>query len=250
MSEVAAIVLSDELETGRGYYLGLSFSGHELSLVRSLVQSHWIENIKIHAPTHWEKFAKLNITKYHELSDLIDHASVWPKINRILPQSAVDFIRSTSLIKRLEHIYGCFEISDEENIGREEIYWRLVRPNQPSDVGPLHADAWFWELGHGLTPSGAKRVKVWIAIYCEPGLNGLLVVPDSQKKEWKYHGEYRDSFSKPQIDEDVATPLVRLACTKPGDAIVFNDKLLHGGALNQGRYTRVSIEFTLFIRNN
>ena len=196
-----------------------------------------------------EKFSELDITRYHELSHLVDHSSILSKINRILPKNAIDFIRSTSLIKKLENIYGYFEMADEENIGREEIYWRFVRPHQASDVGPLHADAWYWELGHGSTPPNVTRVKVWVAIYCEPGLNGLRVVPDSQKKQWKYHSEHRDGFSKPRIDEDEANLFVQLVHTKPGDAIVFNDRLLHGGAINQGQYTRVSVEFTMFVKN-
>lgn len=242
--------ISGELEERSGYYLGLSFLDHELSMVRELIRAQWLDNIKLHVPGHWEKFSNLSITRYHEFSHLLDHTALWPKINRILPHSAVELIRATSIIKKLQDVYGDFTISDEENVGREEIYWRLVRPNQPSDVGPLHADAWFWELDHGLTPEGVKRVKVWIALYCEPGLNGLRVVPESQKKNWKYHGEYRDGFSKPQIDEDESTLNVQLANTKPGDAVVFNDKLLHGGALNNGQFTRVSIEFTLFVKNN
>lgn len=239
-----------EIENGLGYCLELSFQKDELNLVRSLIEAQWIENLKRVAPEYVEQFLKCGIVNYHTLAHLIDHAAAWPKINRILPKNAIDFIRTTSLLKSLGDIYGDFVISDEENIGHEEMYWRLVRPNQTSDVGPLHADAWFWELDHGSTPANVKRVKVWIAIYCEPGMNGLRVVPDSQKRRWRYHGEYRDGFSKPQIDEDEATLPIKLIHTQPGDAIVFNDLLLHGGAINKGEQTRVSLEFTLFVKTN
>lgn len=246
MHELAEDIV-DTLETGQGYHLGLSFQQHELEVVRSLIKSQWLENIKRHAPEQVEKFLAIDMIQYHRLSTLINHAAIWSKINRILPQTAVDYIRSTSLIKSLEDIYGNFGIADEENIGREEMYWRLVRPNQSTDIGPLHADAWYWKLGHGKTPHHAKRVKVWIAMYCEPGLNGLRVVPSSQKKDWKYHGENRDGFVKPQIDEDEKMLPITLLHTKPGDAVVFHDKLLHGGAINKGLTTRVSLEFTLFV---
>lgn len=244
------IDMLDVLEKGQGYYLGFSFSKNELELVRSEIEAHWLENIKRNAPTQVEKFSEIGINRYHELACLLDHELIWPKINRILPKKSLDYIRSTSLIKSLEDIYGDFEISDEENIGREEIYWRLVRPNHSSDVGPLHADAWYWDLDHGVTPSGVKRVKVWAAIYCEPGLNGLCVVPYSQKRSWKYHSEYRDGFSKPKIDEDESSLPVSLVDTKHGDAIVFHDRLLHGGVLNRGSTTRVSLEFTMFVKKN
>lgn len=231
-----------------GFFLGLHFQEHELTIVREHVKAQWIDTIKKHASQHADKFMACGIENYQMLSHLLDHQSMWGKNNRILPQSAINSIRTTSLFKSLEDTYGIFEITDEENVGREEIYWRLVRPNEPSDMGPLHADAWFWELGHGAMPKNTERVKVWIALYCEPGLNGLRLVPHSHKKEWKYHGEYRDGFSKPQIDEDENQLQAELICTKPGDAIVFHDRLLHGGAPNRGQHTRVSLEFTMLVK--
>jgi len=249
MSCLVTDLLQEQLEEGNGYCLDLSLQKNELDLVRSLVHAQWIDNIKHYAPEHAEKFLKNGMEKYHELSHLLNHGEIWSKINRILPQNAIDLIRKTSLIKTLEDIYGEFEISDEENVRREEIYWRLVRPNQPPDIGPLHADEWFWKLGHGVTPPKVKRVKVWIALFCEPGLNGLCLVPNSHKKTWRYHGETRDGFVKPQIDEDISSLKIELVYTKPGEAIVFHDKLLHGGARNLSKNTRVSIEFTMFVKN-
>ena len=35
----------------------------------------------------------------------------------------------------------------------------------------------------------------------------------------------------------------------PGNSIVFNDKLIHGEALNQGSKCRVSVEFTMIIQD-
>lgn len=75
-----------------------------------------------------------------------------------MPQKAADSIRS--LMKELEKIFGEFKISDEENEGREEIFWRLVRPHQSSDIGPLHADGWFWDFGHGHTLANVERVNI------------------------------------------------------------------------------------------
>lgn len=240
--------VSELVNSEPGFFLGLHFQHDELALIREHVKAQWIDVIKKHAPQHVAKFQESGIENYHLFSHLLDHRSIWEKNNRILPQNATNSIRKTSLFKSLEEIYGLLEITDEENVGREEFYWRLVRPNESSDMGPLHADAWFWELGHGTMPENRERVKVWIALYCEPGLNGLRVVPHSHKKEWKYHGEYRDGFSKPQIDENEDQLKPELIYTKPGDAIVFHDRLLHGGAPNRGKYTRVSLEFTMLIK--
>lgn len=187
--------------------------------------------------------------RYHELANRLDHGSVWLKSARVLPQAAIDKIRKMSLFKKLESVYGKFDMADEENVGREGIYWRLVRPNEPADIGPLHADAWFWALGHGITPPGFRRVKVWVAIYCEPGKSGLRIVPNSHQKRWPYWSEERHGFMKPCFDEAMVDLPIKLAMTAPGKAIVFSDLLLHGGAVNTGYRTRVSVEFTMFVRN-
>ena len=75
----------------------------------------------------------------------------------------------------------------------------------------------------------------------------MKVVANSQKKEWRYHGEFRHGFIKPKIDEDESNLAAELLHTAPGDVVVFHDKLLHGGALNLGKYCRLSLEFTLFV---
>jgi hypothetical protein len=244
-----AYSVNDKIEIGAGYYLGLKLQDDELALIKSFVYKQWIENIKQISPEHLEQFSDAGMAQYHELSHLIAHETVWPKAVRILPKEAVDIIRTMPFIKKLEEVYGSFQVSDEESVGREEFYWRLVRPNEVLDIGPLHADAWFWDLGHGITPSGCKRVKVWIPLLCEPGANGLKILPGSHTQDWKYHGVEKHGFIKPQIDEDESALSAELAYTEPGNAVVFHDKLLHGGALNQGKYTRVSLEFTMFIKS-
>jgi len=153
-----------------------------------------------------------------------------------------------SLMRILEDEFGYFQISDEDNVGHEEIYWRLVRPNSLTDVDPLHADAWFSDLGHGITPPDLKRVKVWIAIYCDPGKGGFKFVPGSHKHECPYHGELKNGITKPEIDISEDELDVVIFNSQPGEAIIFNDQLLHGGALGQGE-TRVSLEFTMFVKN-
>lgn len=237
------------LECGIGYHTGFSFSQDEVEKILSMIRSQWLDRIKKVAPEHLEQFSKIPLNHYHQLAYLLDHGITWQKEARILPKYAVDEIRNMSLIKSIEQEYGEIEIVDEEGIGHEEIDWRLVRPNQPGDVGPFHADIWFRLLGHGLNPPPDKKaIKVWMALCCEPGLNGLKVLPHSQKKKWRYHGEFRHNFVKPQIDEDIESLSPILLNTKPGDAVIFHEKLLHAGALNRGQYTRVSMEFMLFVR--
>jgi len=230
-----------------GYSTNLSLKPTELQIVKELIEAHWLEHLKSCAPDHVQHFAELGIERYHENAKCIDHSSEWPKGNRILPADAVAEIRKTSLFDQLKKEFGEFAISDEDNYGWEEVYWRLVRPGESSDVGPLHADKWFWDLGL-VSPPDVERVKCWIAICCEAGLNGLAVVPGSHQQDWRYHGELRFGAIKPQIDEDEDELDPQLIPLESGRAIVFNDRLLHRGAVNRGRYTRVSLEFTMYVR--
>ena len=237
------------LEMGCGYHTGLNFLPHELAKIRSLINNSWVNHIEnMTSQCTARQFEKIGIDRYHELCHLLDHGSMWPKVSRILDPNAVAEIRNMSLIRKLEQEFGCFNISDEDNVGHEEIYWRLVRPNSPADVGPFHADAWFWELGHGVTPPECKRVKVWIAIYCDPGKDGFKFVPGSHKHDWPYHGELRNGITKPQIDISEDQLDVVIFDSQPGEVIIFNDRLLHTGALSRSE-TRVSLEFTMFVKN-
>ncbi len=237
------------LEMECGYLTGLHFRPDELAQIRALITTSWLQNIgNVASPETVKQFESVGINHYHELCHLLDHGSMWPKVRRILGPDAVAEIRQMSLIRVLEEEFGYFEISDEDNVGHEEIYWRLVRPNSPTDIGPLHADAWFWDLGHGTTPPGCQRVKVWIAIYCDPGQDGFRFVPGSHKREYPYHGEYKHGTAKPQIDISDDKLDIVIFNSQPGEAIVFHDRLLHGGVLGRAN-TRVSLEFTMFVKN-
>ena len=220
----------------------------DLVCLRQLIYDQWLGHIKIIAPEHVKRFEEIGMERYHEASHLLDHGTIWPKKVRILPKSAVDEIRKMNFINQLEEYFGFFEISDEENVGHEEIYWRLVRPKEKNDAAPIHADAWFWELGHSTTPNNRIRIKVWIGIYVKKGFNGFVYIPGSQNKEWAYRSVLKDGFNKPVIEVAVDSLNPVLFNGEPGDAIIFHDRLLHGGAVGRGDFTRVSLEFTMFVK--
>lgn len=240
--------IRNALEGERGY-AKLTFSPAELEVLRSLIREQWLQRINDIAPDQVERFEALPMNRYHELAGLIDHRAAWPKLSRILEQPAVEKIRQLPTFRKLVDEFGEFTISDEENLGRENIYWRIVRPDSPSDVGPMHADQWFWALGHGSTPNNIQRVKIWIAVYCEAGKSGFRLVTGSHRQEYPYRGEFRGGFTKPVIDVKDDQLDVRMFDSQPGDAIVFHDRLLHGGALG-GSLSRVSLEFTMFVKND
>ncbi|MBM3394765.1 MAG: phytanoyl-CoA dioxygenase family protein, partial [Betaproteobacteria bacterium] len=151
---------------------------------------------------------------------------------------------------RLRNAFGPFAIAeaffgDTHVAGLEEIYWRLVRPHATGDVGPLHADRWFHQMMHmygRAFPERCFTLKVWIPVLTEPGRNGLLLVPGSHRREWKHSTQWINGQPKPRF-EDEAEPV--LMSTAPGEALIFHEDLLHGGAVNAGQDTRVSTEITL-----
>jgi hypothetical protein len=235
------------IEGSDGYSTFFGLTNTELTSVRELIKLQWLSRIEEFNQSLVEKFKSIEMDRYHELSHLLPHEKIWSKSKRILSSDACEKIRQTSLIKSLEAEFGPFLISGEDGIEKEEIYWRIVRPNCASDIGPLHADSWFWSLGNWKTPARHKRIKVWISIYSEAGKNGFKLIRGSHRKQWKYHGEERDGYVKPVFDDDITDLSAEIFPGSPGKAIVFNDNLLHGGVVGETT-TRVSLEFTMFVR--
>jgi hypothetical protein len=238
-----------EVMQSPGYSVGLSLTAEELQLFRDMIESQWLATINKEYPEYADQFKSIGVSRYHELAHLLDHNVVWNKANRCLPEADVQILKSQPFFSSLQEIFGDFKISDvvydSTNVpGKEEIYWRLVRPNVATDVGPLHADKWFHELGQGGLSSSKPdfTIKVWIPIFCEPGKSGLMVVPDSHEKEWRHGSVLVKGRLKPTF-EDIAEPI--LIETLPGDMLIFREETLHGGAVNLGEQTRVSAEITM-----
>ncbi|MBI5448424.1 MAG: phytanoyl-CoA dioxygenase family protein [Gammaproteobacteria bacterium] len=232
-----------------GYTTQLKLNNEDLNVLRKFIRIQWLYRLQLLLPRHVQEFDRLGMERYHEVSDLIEHKMAWPKEARVLPREAVEVIRSLDFFKRLEASVGKFQISDEEHLGWEEIYWRIVRPGD-SDVGSLHADKWFWDIGaYGkVADFPHERIKIWIPIYSVPGKNGLLVSPGSHLREdWRWHAEKKFGLNKPVLDEPIENIDPILLPLNAGEAVIFHDKLLHGGSPNLVQFTRVSLEFTLLI---
>ena len=236
----------DSIAGTPGFATGFQLSASELAAIRLAIRNHLADAIRSEASQLLERFLHTELEDYHTLADLLPHDRLVTRTQRILPQIAVDSLRSTSLFRQLEEHLGPFAISDEEGVGRESVSMRLVRPQIASDVGSLHTDDWFWKLYGFPVPSDVTRVKVWVAICCEPGKSGLLLSPDSHQRAWKYQVIERAGMKKPLLDE-TERPVLQLFESEPGDAVAFNYRMLHGGAVTSGDKTRVSVEFTLLV---
>jgi hypothetical protein len=237
-----------------GFSADMRLTASELGVFRKHINDHWLAVIDASYPELTKEAQVCGIDNYHLISDRMDHSKLWTKEKRVLPQASVDKIKTLSFIRRLKDEFGEFAISDiydtKQHHGKEEIYWRLVRPNKPSDVGSLHRDSWFHNTfngGYGMFPEGTVTVKVWIPIFCEPGKSGLALVAGSHLREWNYHIETINGAAKPILDEDPSSVDAKLIPTEPGNMLIFNENVLHGGVVNRGEKTRVSVEITMVL---
>jgi hypothetical protein len=239
-----------ELMNGEnGYSTDLKLMDSELDILRKCIRMQWLYRLQLLTPKQLKKFDDIGMEHYHDVSNLIDHAGSWPKTSRVLPREDVAMIREMDFFKELESSLGSFHISDEEHLGWENIYWRIVRPGD-QDVGSLHADKWFWDIGgYGEVANFEhERLKIWIAIYAVPGKNGFMLLPGSHlKTDWKWHSEKRYGLNKPVFDENIDEFDLKLLPLDSGETVIFHDALIHGGAVNLADTTRISLEFTLLI---
>lgn len=245
--------IREEIKNGKGFTTEFLLEDIELENIRDFIYDQWLYRIQIEKPELASKIFKnkISIEHYHWISDELDHGKVWNKTSRILSNKFASWFLKSNFCKRLSETFGDFIISDEDNLGWPNIYWRLVRPNAEEDIGPLHRDSWFWELNDKFPKPKYKfqRIKVWIPVFCEVGLNGLKLEPHSQKrKDIRWSGELRNGINKPILLTELKEVKPELVNVCQGNPIIFNDNLLHGGAKNFAEKCRVSIEFTMIIK--
>ena len=157
-----------------GYSQKMKLTDGELKTVRELVEDQYYSIIEASYPEQSASFKKRSIDHYHELSKKIDHSATWPKKTRCLEQPSCDIIKTLPFWKQLENDFGTFltgRVVYEKDIewDRDEMYWRVVRPEEPTDVGTLHADKWFHDtmkIRQRVFPKNAHALKIWIPLYC------------------------------------------------------------------------------------
>lgn len=226
-----------------------SLINSDLNKMRSIVQKHYEKTLINEGKVSLGKVAETPLEEYHKISNLVNHEKLWIKQNRVLSLDLFNELMELDFFKTINETLPEYFISDEEELGFPCITWRLVRPLPFNDVGPIHADEWFWKLGHGRMPKNCSRIKIWFSIFNEKGLNGLVYGPSTHLQNFEYKSVKRHGINKPVFDQDKYDLGLLLFQSSPGDFIMFNDKLLHGGKVG-GDKTRISLEFTLIIPNN
>jgi hypothetical protein len=243
-----------------GYSTAFSIAADELAFLRTAISEQWIGRIRQACPEHEQVFRDAGLEYYHRHAHLLDHSALWPKESRVLSRETARRVGDFDFVRHLIALFGNgTRVSDVVFFSGvmpdyPEIYWRLVRPNVASDVGAMHTDRWF-HLVHGqggtLSHDDEMTVKMWLSIYTEPGLNGLYVVPGSHRRNWRVrYVNGVDGYPRPHLDEPLADGDRLLLPVKPGQAILFSENLLHGGAINAGSKCRVSVEITFVLKRN
>ena len=154
--------------------------------------------------------------------------------------------------KYLEKILGSeIEFSDELSFGFPCLSFRIIRPLNENDIGSLHADQWFIDIG--VTPIRKAKIKsqllkFWMPIEVEAETSNLLLIPNSHKDKNKYEYELikTNNGIKPLIKNNFNKNQIYMIKNKNGYPLIFNMNLIHGGAINKSKNCRVSIEFEFF----
>ncbi len=175
------------------------------------------------------------------------HSALLAKKNRILSIDRAEAIKN-EIGRLLSLRVNDFLITDEENIGYGNIYFRYVRADSPEDVGPIHADSWFWEMNGWEIPKNFVRIKIWIPILQDDSNPSFLVCDGSHERKYNYginkspkDGKYRPEFD---IKKFGLTPIP--AKIAKSEAIIFHDNLLHGG--RSTKTDRISLECTVAVK--
>ena len=172
--------------------------------------------------------------------------------DRTLKGDAANRVVTHSFIEDLTQKFN-FKVSDSYSLGYPTVTWRLTRPNHNSDFRPLHRDSWFRLINNekktliSNLPPSMQTIKIWISLSTTTSLSGLLVVPKSQSyKNVCYSNVERDGLVKPLIDPNYAARLnTLLVGDRSGEAVLFGEDLIHGGAPNLSGHCRISVEIPL-----
>lgn len=175
------------------------------------------------------------------------HHLLAPKRARQFPEVVVEEFFALPGLMALRSRLGEFDVDsviDERGRGvSPEVYFRLVRPGCPSDVGMPHCDHWFHSKA-GLPHEIGSTLKLWVSVCSEPGLNGLHFYPDASF-ESLHQVFIRGPQGESSYSHLLGQPL--LPSVRAGEGFIFQDDVIHGGALNRGDKTRCSVEIT-FVR--
>ena len=232
-----------------GLAQGPSFKPEERARIETLIKSQLIENARKLSSKAASSLEGVALSDYHKAVDDHDHGKLLSKLGRVLTKPAVDEIRQMSFFDYVRDAFGPYYLSDEENLGHEQICFRIARPDRREDVGSVHRDAWFWDHFGFPVPAGVNRAKAWVQVCGASSEAGLLLAPGSHRLPAGFSTETIDGKLTFTPDVDLQTVNLHRFLGNPGDPIMFNYGVLHVGSLTRGETSRVSFEITIMFRS-
>lgn len=232
-----------------GIRMAPTFAEHEIQRVRALIKRQLVANARAISPEAAADIEATSLERYHEVASRHDHHRLLSKTGRMLDAASVAEIRTMSFFRYVSEVFGeDWRLSDEEGVGHEQVCFRVVRPDEPDDVGSVHRDKWFWDHYHWQVPEGWGRAKAWVQVCGDPETSGLLLAPGSHVGPDDYEVGSRDgkvTFTPRGPMADI--PLHRYMGAV-GEPVLFNYWLLHVGSINRAAVSRVSFEITILFR--
>ena len=228
-----------DLINENGYYNDFKIEIKDIILIKQLIYKQLKENTsKINVEINEDIFED-----YQNVIDDALHKKISIKSNRTLSENDSKTLLKLELFDFLKVNFGEFIITNEDKQRSKEIYWRIVRPNQMSDIGPLHADKWFWDQNYYNDKNyNLERLKIWIPIQNDTINHGFKFIPKSHKTINNFSVHNDGLKTRCKYIGSVSELVYHKG--KPGNAIIFHDNLIHGGEFGINK-CRISIEFTI-----
>ncbi len=235
-----------------GYFVFKLFTKKDINLIRLdlIKRINFLSGLK-------KNKKDIDLSNYHNLKFFLEkHKKIIQGRTRYLPlrKSFSSKIYKNKTIRQIlysEWGHGNFNIKwifdRKTKTKKDTTGFRLARPVNKStkDVGGFHLD-----LHYGGEKNENKKAlfTIWCPIIGTSSKYTLRISPKSHKPNHlqKFVSKQK-KFLSPVLMENYTKkyryirPQLRL-----GEAIIFHPNLIHGGSLNLGKKTRVSIDFRLF----
>lgn len=231
---------------GTGFEIIDAFTVEELESMRNYVLSSLHRLLLRENALSPAEIQDLSFDNYHLSSSKFDHKLIFSRRNRLFNEFGLQLLYQSDLWRKITEDFSNCSITNEIHRAKPEVVWRIVRPFEAGDVGPLHADSWFWSINSWTIPRHRVCTKFWILLNGGEGPSGLVVAPGSQLDSGRMFDVVQaDGIFKPVIKKSIPDDQLEYLYIKTGQGVMFSYDLVHGGAVTQANSSRVSIEFTI-----
>ena len=198
---------------------------------------------KLNKKTKLKNFHKLNLSE-NLRKKVINPDTRYLKMNKLTTLSASSKKKIFKLMKEFwgHNKYCIYWVGSakKKQIKQNAIGFRIVRPNEKKDGGSEHIDAYSNDLKAFFT--------VWIPLTGFSKKQGLKLAPKSHIRPHALNSylnqkKYISRSFKPSYVKKFKFVRPDL---KIGDAIIHHPNIIHGGNINYGDITRVSVEIRIF----